>query len=82
MDNGFILEMIGRHRHEEILRDAERDRRLREVERENEKPLWERVVTWVAGTAHAVAAAGGGSSVSETGGRMANATGAGEVPGL
>lgn len=82
MDNRFILEMIGRHRFEEILRDAQKDRLVREAERENEKPLWERVVTWVAGTAHAVATAGGASTASETGGRMANATGAGEVPGL
>lgn len=82
IDNRFVLEMIGRHRYEEILRDAEKDRRLREVERDGEKPLWERVATWVARTAQVVVAAGGTPSASDNGGRMANATGAGEVPGL
>lgn len=85
MDNRYILEMIGRHRFEEIQRDADKNRLRKEAERSSgkeEKPLWKRVVTWVAGTAQVVAAAGGGSSVSDSGGRMANAAGAGEVPGL
>lgn len=73
---------MGRHRSDEILREAEKERLVRQAEREGEKPLWERVLTWVAGTAHAVIAADGASTVSETGGRMTNATGAGEVPGL
>jgi len=81
IDNRFILEMIGRHRSEEILRDAERARLLREAELENGKRLWDRVVAWIAGTAQAVKAAET-SSASETGGRMANATSAREVPGL
>jgi len=61
MENHFVNEMLGRQRLDEMHRVAERERLARAVEpRQQERPLWKRVLTWARGGAEVVAVAPGG----------------------
>ena len=74
MENLYLMEMLNRVRMEGILHTADRDRLIRQVEEcDREHPLWKRVLAWAAGT---------GAYAVQDGGRVSDAAGAREVPGL
>ncbi|MDQ7842534.1 MAG: hypothetical protein QN141_02930 [Armatimonadota bacterium] len=60
MQNRFVSEMLGRQRLAEMYQAAERERLVRSVEpREEQRPLWKRVLTWVRGGPEVVVVAPG-----------------------
>jgi len=62
MENHYVREMLGRQRLDEIHHLAERDRLVKQIEaRDDERPIWKRMLAWAAGGAGGVLVEPGGN---------------------